>query len=77
MHFTLLIYAPEQICLPHSYLCHTALKLQPTCRPHLTPHRTQKPPPTLTFLYYATIIYVPTRKMSRVKAEGPVSEFYP
>ena len=38
IHFTILPYAPEQICLPIAHVCPTACLLYFTCRPNMTTH---------------------------------------
>ena len=40
IHSILLVY--EQICLPHAYICSTALLLWSTYKLHITAHKSQK-----------------------------------
>ena len=65
MHLTLFVYASEQICLPTTHICSTALALWCTYWSHISTHVTKKTV-KVQFTYHAIAIYASTTNMSSI-----------
>ena len=60
IHFILLAYVPEQISPWHHTNMPTSLRMQTTCKPHISLCTSQK---TATVIYHAINMHVPTTNM--------------